>query len=147
MGQGHGAQRGARVRENLATLRLLRLTQALDLTEEQTSRIFPFINKIEKEKIGIQRQMSARYPELRRIIGSRRPGSGDRCPIVEIIRPPRKQVKQLRTPSPRAFLEKHLTGPAGQVCPLPDRFLPAYSSRPWPTLKPQRGAAPALIKK
>ncbi len=51
MGGGMG-QRGGRVRENLATLRLIRMTQALDLTEEQTSRIYPFINKIEKGKAG-----------------------------------------------------------------------------------------------
>ena len=43
-------QNNRRIRDNIRTLLLLRMTQALDLTEEQTAKIFPKISRIEKEK-------------------------------------------------------------------------------------------------
>ncbi len=67
-GQGNGMQNRQRVRENLATLRLLRLTQALDLSEEQAAKIFPTVNKIEKDKLRIQRDMSADIRDLRQLV-------------------------------------------------------------------------------
>ena len=67
-GRGNGIQNRQRVRENLATLRLLRLTQALDLTEEQAAKIFPTVNRIEKEKLNIQRDMSADLRDLRQLV-------------------------------------------------------------------------------
>jgi len=67
-GQGNGMQNRQRVRENLATLRLLRLTQALDLSEEQAAKIFPTVNKIEKDKLKIQRDMSADLRDLRQLV-------------------------------------------------------------------------------
>jgi len=43
------------VRQNLSTLRLLRLTEALELTEVQTAKIFPFLTRVEKDKLSIQK--------------------------------------------------------------------------------------------
>jgi len=56
------------IRENINTLRLLRMTQALDLTEEQAAKIFPALNRIEKEKRGIQREIGLKLKELRLIL-------------------------------------------------------------------------------
>ncbi len=67
-GQMGGGQNRDRVRDNLATLRLLRLTQALDLTEAQTAKIFPTINRIEKEKSRIQRDLSVQIRDLRGLL-------------------------------------------------------------------------------
>jgi len=107
MGQGMG-QRGGRVRENLATLRLLRLTQALDLTEDQTSRIFPFINKIDKEKLAIQRQMTSDIQELRRILAAGAPPEAEIASLVGRIKAAQGRVKELDAES-EAFLERQLS--------------------------------------
>lgn len=53
------------VRENLITLRLLRMTEALDLTEDQTAKIFPYLNRVEKDKLKVQTVMSADLRALR----------------------------------------------------------------------------------
>ncbi len=62
------AQNRERIRENINTLRLLRMTQELDLTEEQTIKIFPAINRIEKEKMVIHLQIGLRIGELKSML-------------------------------------------------------------------------------
>ena len=62
-----------RIRENINTLRLLRMTQALDLTEEQAAKIFPALNRTEKEKRGINRQIGQKLKELRLILVKEKP--------------------------------------------------------------------------
>jgi hypothetical protein len=106
-GQGLG-QRSGRVRENLATLRLLRLTQALDLTEDQTAKIFPVINKIEKEKVDVQRRLSGDILELRRIVSGGDPSEAEIGPLIAKIRAAQEKVKQMDAAS-ETFLEKNLT--------------------------------------
>ncbi|MFB0565317.1 MAG: periplasmic heavy metal sensor [Candidatus Aminicenantaceae bacterium] len=54
-----------RIRKNINTLRLLRLTQILELTEEQAAKIFPAINRAEKEKMEINREIERKMRELR----------------------------------------------------------------------------------
>jgi Spy/CpxP family protein refolding chaperone len=61
-------QNRKRIRENINTLRLLRMTQVLDLTEEQAAKIFPALNRIEKEKRGIHREIGQKMKELRLIL-------------------------------------------------------------------------------
>lgn len=58
-------QNRERVRENISTLRLLRMTQALDLTEEQAAKVYPVYNRIEKDKMEIQRRIGYELGELR----------------------------------------------------------------------------------
>ena len=67
LAQNQQAPLRMRVQENLSALRLVRLTQALDLTEEQTARIFPVLNRIEKTKQDIQRKLSQDIMQLRRM--------------------------------------------------------------------------------
>lgn len=55
----------ARLRNNINTLRLLRMTEALSLTEEQTAKLFPALTRIENEKIELQRRMGAQIQDLR----------------------------------------------------------------------------------
>ena len=59
------ARNRERLRENLLTLRLLRMTQALDLTEEQSAKIFPVINRIEKEKLELLKRLGPEIDGLR----------------------------------------------------------------------------------
>jgi Spy/CpxP family protein refolding chaperone len=56
-----------RVQANLAALRLVRLTQALDLTEDQTAKVFPALNRIEKSKQDMQINLSREVQALRRM--------------------------------------------------------------------------------
>jgi Spy/CpxP family protein refolding chaperone len=57
-----------RIRENIVTLRLLRMTQVLELTEEQTAKIYPVIARIEKEKTEIQKELGLLMREIRDIV-------------------------------------------------------------------------------
>ena len=59
-------QARTRLRENISDLYLLRLTRALDLTEEQTAKLYPFLTRVEKEKAELQRRMG---PDLRDLRG------------------------------------------------------------------------------
>ncbi|MBM3293092.1 MAG: hypothetical protein FJY82_01065 [Candidatus Aminicenantes bacterium] len=67
-GQSAPLQERARMRENLATLRLLRMTKALDLSEEQAARIFPTFNRIERDKLVNQKRLSADILALRNFL-------------------------------------------------------------------------------
>jgi Spy/CpxP family protein refolding chaperone len=101
-------QRRQRVRENLVTLRLLRLTQALDLTEEQTAKVYPAINRIEKEKLDIQRKISADINDLRLLINGQAPNETEVDAKNKRIKEAREliRVKDIELDE---FLEKNLT--------------------------------------
>jgi Spy/CpxP family protein refolding chaperone len=146
-GQAPGArmgQRGGRVRENLATLRLLRLTQALDLTEDQAAKIFPVINKIEREKIEVQRSLSGDIQDLRKIVAAGAPVDADLAPLIAKINAAQKRVKQLDAES-EAFLETNLSVvQRGKYILFQIDFYRALEQAAL-GLKPQRGAG-AVIK-
>jgi Spy/CpxP family protein refolding chaperone len=74
-----------RLRENLNHLRLLRMTEALDLTEEQTAKIYPFAIRVEKEKAGIVRELGAKMEELRQLVSEANPKDEDLVSRVEAI--------------------------------------------------------------
>lgn len=59
-------QRG--VRANINMLRLARMVQALDLTEEQVAVIMPEMNKNEKEKQELQRNLQLKMRDLRLLL-------------------------------------------------------------------------------
>lgn len=59
-------QARTRLRENISDLYLIRLTRALDLTEEQTATLYPLLTRAEKEKSALQGRMGADLRELRR---------------------------------------------------------------------------------
>ncbi len=79
-----------RIRESVNTLRLLRMTQALDLTEEQAAKIFPALNRTEKEKRDINRQIGQKLKELRLILAKEKPEEQE---IEQAI----GDIKKLRT--------------------------------------------------
>jgi len=65
-GQDESAELRRQMRNNVGTLRLLRLTQTLNLTEEQTARIYPAINRLEREKVVLQQDLAKDLLDLRR---------------------------------------------------------------------------------
>jgi Spy/CpxP family protein refolding chaperone len=97
-----------RVRENLATLRLLRLTQALDLNEDQAAKIFPTVNKIEKEKLQLQRSLSVDIRDLRQILLDPSPKDAEIEAKVGKIREGQKLVRA-KDAELESFLENSLT--------------------------------------
>ena len=66
-------QNRRRARENMKTLWLLRMTRVLELTEEQTAKIFPIVSRIEKEKSEIYIQVGKQVRELRLILREEEP--------------------------------------------------------------------------
>ena len=44
------------------------MTRVLDLTEDQAAKIFPALNRVEKEKMRIQIQITRQMKELRTIL-------------------------------------------------------------------------------
>ena len=106
--QPNGRQNRQKIRENLVTLRLLRLTQALDLTEEQAARIYPVINRIEKEKLEIQKQMSADIADLRLLVNEQTSREAEIDAKNRKIRAARESVR-VKDVELDEFLETSLT--------------------------------------
>ncbi len=71
-----------RIRENISNLYLLRLTRALELSEEQTAKLYPVLTRVEKEKAGIQRRMGLDLRDLRAELA--KPGAGERR-VLELV--------------------------------------------------------------
>ncbi len=97
------------VRENLVTLRLLRMTEALDLTEEQTAKIYPFLIRVEKDKIKIQKDLSGDVSSLRALIKDPAAKEADILAKVKSVLEARHKVRALDDEAEQ-FLEKQLTG-------------------------------------
>ena len=97
-----------RIRENVYTLRLIRMTQALDLTEEQTSRIYPALGRIEKDKADVQRRIAAGLRDLRDVLGSSQARDEDLMSKVRALQGLRKDLMKLDEEFER-ILEENLT--------------------------------------
>ncbi|MDD8027557.1 MAG: hypothetical protein PHI34_13725 [Acidobacteriota bacterium] len=73
-----------RVQRNISALRLVRLTQALDLTEDQTAKVYPALNRIEKSKQEIQKDLSEDVLALRAM--SQDPAAKDADLMAVLVR-------------------------------------------------------------
>lgn len=107
-GQANGMQNRQRVRENLATLRLLRLTAALDLSKEQAAKIFPTVNKIEKDKLKIQRDMSADIRDLRQLVQNDPLKEAEIMAKIKSVKDAQRLIRQ-KDDELEAFIENNLT--------------------------------------
>lgn len=86
------ARRG---RDNISTLYMLRMVQVLDLTEEQTAKIFPKVNRVEKEKREINRRIGQLIRNIRAILMRQDANEEELARMVREIRDLRGQVKGL----------------------------------------------------
>ena len=68
-----GERPSGRFRENIITLKLLRMTQALDLTKEQTAVIYPVLTRLENEKYDLTRTLNEAMIELRLLVRRDKP--------------------------------------------------------------------------
>lgn len=107
VGQGDPQMR-MRLRENISTLYLLRLTRALELSEDQTSRLFPVLTRIEREKAEMQRRMNVDLLALREALA--RPGKdeGRLLELVARIREERRAIRE-KDDDTEAVLEEVLS--------------------------------------
>jgi Spy/CpxP family protein refolding chaperone len=83
-----------RIRENISNLYLLRLTRALDLTEEQTAKLYPLLTRVEKEKAGIQRRMGKDLQDLRAELAKTGAGEQRLLELVDRVRDARLAIRQ-----------------------------------------------------
>ena len=83
----------ARVRAKISTLKLLRMTEVLELTEDQTAKLFPALTKIDKEKAELQRRMGVEIFDLRAALEKEHVQDADVLARVQRIREIRDSVK------------------------------------------------------
>jgi CRISPR/Cas system CSM-associated protein Csm2 small subunit len=87
-------QNRQRLRENISNLYLLRLTRALELTEEQTAKLYPFLTRVEKEKAGLQRQLGLDLRDLRAELANSPAGEERVLGLVARIKEARRSIRQ-----------------------------------------------------
>ncbi len=97
-----------RLRENVNTLRLLRMTQALNLTEEQAARIFPLANRLEREKQEINARIGLEMKGLGDLLKAENPKDEELLVRCAAIRDLRKQVRN-KDEEFESFLEGEIT--------------------------------------
>lgn len=90
-------------RENIITLMLLRMTRFLELTEDQTAKIYPFFNRIEKEKMQINQQIRRQMHEIRTVLDAEDPDPEALKAKIHAIKELRDALKAKDTE-----LEKHM---------------------------------------
>ena len=94
--------------DNINTLYLLRMVQVLDLTEEQTAKIFPMVNRVEKNKREMNRTIGLLMRELRAVLRQKDAKEEELSRIMGELRDLRTQVKN-REEELQEFMEKNLT--------------------------------------
>jgi Spy/CpxP family protein refolding chaperone len=94
-GQTGDPQIRARLRERISELYLLRLTRALELTEEQTARLYPVLTRVEKDKADLQRDMGRDLRDLRAELAKPRPGEKEVLGLVDRVRRARRAIRGL----------------------------------------------------
>jgi Spy/CpxP family protein refolding chaperone len=92
--QGEG-QSVARLRERIGDLYILRLTRALDLTEEQTARIYPLLVRAERDKVALQRRLGLDMRDLRIELAKPQAGEARILELVAGIREARRAIRGL----------------------------------------------------
>jgi Spy/CpxP family protein refolding chaperone len=83
-----------RLRENISNLYLLRLTRALELTEEQTAKLYPFLTRVEKEKAVMERRLGLDLRDLREELAKSPAEEGRVLGLVARVREARRSIRQ-----------------------------------------------------
>ena len=83
-----------RFMENISNLYLIRLTRALELTTEQTAKIYPLLTRVEMDKAELQRRMGADLRDLRGELGRARPDDEKVLELASRIREARRAIRQ-----------------------------------------------------
>ncbi len=98
-----------RMRENINRLRLLRMTEELDLTPEQTAIIFPVATRLEKEKAELSKKIGQEIRNLRALVRVEKPDEQELARKVKAIKELRRSILEKDLELER-ILEANLTG-------------------------------------
>jgi Spy/CpxP family protein refolding chaperone len=98
----------SRTQENLIAFKLLRMTQVLELTEEQTAKIYPAVTRLEKEKHAIMKDLNTEMRGLRDLLRGEKPEEAKILTAVDDINKMRQMVRQ-KDEEVEQFLRKNLT--------------------------------------
>ncbi len=64
------SEKREKIRKRIETLRMWKLTEALDLDEETSARLFPLLSKFDKQRAQLQQSIRKDMRELRRALRS-----------------------------------------------------------------------------
>lgn len=92
---GGPQQSRKKTRENIITMRLLRMTRVLELTEEQTAKIFPVVSRVEKEKMEIYLKVGKEMRDLRLVLRSESPDEKKISSKIKAIKDFRYQLESM----------------------------------------------------
>jgi Spy/CpxP family protein refolding chaperone len=107
-GQMQNPQARARLRERISDLYLLRLTSFLELSEDQTAKLYPVLTRVEKEKLGLQRDMGNDLRDLRAELAKAQPGEREVAVLADRIRQARRAIRE-KDEEAEAALDRVLT--------------------------------------
>ena len=85
----------ARLRERIGDLYLLRLTRALDLTEDQTAKLYPLLVRAEKDKAELQRRLNLDMKDLRAELSKERPKEDALFPLTSGVWEKRREIRRI----------------------------------------------------
>ena len=97
-----------RLRDNINMLMLLRMTQVLDLTEEQAAKLFPRMNRFEKEKRKINQEIGLQMRRLRLAVREEELDKQDISSRLSRIKTLRGQLKTMEAEM-ETFVAQHLS--------------------------------------
>jgi hypothetical protein len=96
------------LRDNVSTLFLLRMTQVLDLSNEQAANIYPEVIRVEREKRDINRSIGIQLRKLRSLLHEEMPDENELAQIVKELRELRYRLKG-KDEELEIFLAENLT--------------------------------------
>jgi Spy/CpxP family protein refolding chaperone len=106
--QAQNPQARARLRERISDLYLIRLTAYLELTEDQTARLYPVLTRVEKDKLALQRGLGTDLRDLRAELAKVQPGEREVVALTDRIRQARRAVRE-KDEEAEAALDRVLT--------------------------------------
>jgi Spy/CpxP family protein refolding chaperone len=98
----------ARLRERIGDLYLLRLTRALDLTEDQTAKLYPLLVRAEKDKADLQSRLNLDMRDLRAELAKARPKEETLVLLTNGVREAREGIRRIEA-EVEASLDRVLT--------------------------------------
>jgi hypothetical protein len=107
-GQSQRPPNRERIRANIHRLRLLRMTEALGLSDDQTAKIYPVASRIEKEKQAILGEINSEMSRLKDFLADADPGEDGLAASVAKIKQLRLSFQQ-KDREFEDFLEENLT--------------------------------------
>lgn len=97
-----------KLRDNINMLMLLRMTQVLDLTEEQAAKLFPKMNRLEKEKRRINQEIGMQMRRLRLAVKEEELDKQEISNRLNRIKTLRSQLKIMEAEM-ETFVAQHLS--------------------------------------